>query len=80
MVRLSEGSTDMGQLPPELIGRAVQDADFRRRLLDDPQQVVKAEGYELEPDQIEALQRLDPRAIDEAIDALIGDVDAAKWG
>jgi len=70
----------MGQIPPELIGRAVQDAEFRRKLLDDPQQVVAAEGYELEPGQIEALQRLDRRAVDEAIAALVGDVDAAKWG
>lgn len=76
----TKGARNVGQIPPELIGRAVQDADFRRRLLDDPEEAVTAEGYRLEPEQIEALRRLDARAVDEAIDALVGDVDMAKWG
>lgn len=70
----------MDKIPPELIGRAIQDPDFRRRLLADPQGAVTAEGYELDQDQIEALQELDPEAIDEAIEALVGDLDASKWG
>lgn len=77
---LTKGVRNVGQIPPELIGRAVQDADFRRRLLDDPEAAVMAEGYQLEPEQIEALKRLDARAVDAAIDALVGDVDMAKWG
>lgn len=75
-----KGVRKVGQIPPELIGRAVQDADFRRRLLDDPEEAVAAEGFRLEPDQIAALRRLDARAVDEAIDALVGDVEMAKWG
>lgn len=70
----------MDKIPPELIGRAIQDADFRRRLLADPESAVKAEGYALDRDQIEALQELDPEAIDEAIEALVGDLDSSKWG
>jgi hypothetical protein len=41
---------------------------------------VAGEGYELDDDQIRTLRELDPEAIDDAIEALIGDVDAAKWG
>ncbi len=70
----------MDKIPPELIGRAIQDADFRRRLLADPESAVTAEGYALDQDQIEALQELDPEAIDEAIEALVGDLDSSKWG
>lgn len=70
----------MDQLPPELIGRAIQDPDFRRRLLEDPRGVVAAEGYELDGAQLDALSRLDRETVDDAIDALIGDLDGAKWG
>lgn len=70
----------MDQLPPELIGRAVQDPEFRRRLLTDPRGLVAAEGYHLDDDQLEALSNLDADRIDDAIDALIGDLDDAKWG
>jgi hypothetical protein len=70
----------MEQIPPELIGRAIQDPDFRRRLLADPERAVQDSGYELDQDQIAALRELDPEAIDEAIEVLIGDLDAAKWG
>jgi len=70
----------MDQLPPELIGRAVQDPEFRRRLLTDPRGLVAAEGYDLDDDQVEALSNLDADRVDDAIDALIGDLDDAKWG
>ena len=70
----------MDQLPPELIGRAVQDPEFRRRLLTDPRGLVAAEGYHLDDEQLEALSSLDADRIDDAIDALIGDLDDAKWG
>ncbi|HUG33088.1 MAG TPA: Os1348 family NHLP clan protein [Acidimicrobiia bacterium] len=70
----------MEQFPPELLGRAMQDPDFRRRLLTDPHGVVTAEGYDLDGAQLDALSRLDPETVDDAIDALIGDLDGAKWG
>jgi hypothetical protein len=67
------------QIPAELIGKAVQDPDFRRRLLADPKSAVAAEGYELDQEQVEALQQLDPKAIDKAIEALVGELDSSKW-
>lgn len=70
----------MDQLPPELIGRAVQEPEFRRRLLTDPRGLAAAEGFDLDDDQLEALSSLDADRIDDAIDALIGDLDDAKWG
>lgn len=70
----------MEKIPPELIGRAVQDPEFRRRLLADPKEAVAAEGYELDEEQIEALQQLDPEAIDKAVEALVGELDSSKWG
>ncbi|MFQ5966701.1 MAG: Franean1_4349 family RiPP [Acidimicrobiia bacterium] len=70
----------MEKIPPELIGRAVQDPEFRRRLLSDPEAAVADTGYELDQDQIDALKELDPEAIDRAIEAMVGDLDPAKWG
>jgi hypothetical protein len=49
-------------------------------LLTDPQGAVAAAGFELDEDQIAALKQLDPEAVDEAIDALVGDIDSSKWG
>jgi hypothetical protein len=69
----------MKQIPPELIGRAVQDPDFRRRFLADPQSAAAAAGYELDQDQMEALRELNPEAIDEAIEALVGGLDSSKY-
>lgn len=70
----------MDQFPPELLGRAIQDAGFRNRLLADPRGVAAAEGFDLDDGQIEALSRLDQDTVDEAIAALIGDLNGAKWG
>ncbi len=70
----------MDQIPPELVGKAIQDPDFRRRLLSDPETVVRAEGWDLTEDQMQALRDLDPRAVEEAIDAFLGDLATAKWG
>jgi len=70
----------MEQLPPELVGRAIQDSEFRNKLLADPAAVVAAEGYELTDPQIEALRNLDAAAVDQAIDAMLGDLATSKWG
>jgi len=77
---VDERAESMEKIPPELIGRAIQDPDFRRQLLADPENAVRDSGYEFDQDQIEALRDLDPKAIDEAIEALTGDLDGAKWG
>lgn len=70
----------MDQFPPELLGRAIQDPGFRNRLLADPRGVAAAEGFDLDDGQIEALSRLDQDTVDEAIAALVGDLNGAKWG
>lgn len=70
----------MEKIPPELIGRAIQDPEFRRQLLSNPEGTVAETGYELDRDQIEALKNLDPAAIDQAIEVLVGDLDSAKYG
>lgn len=70
----------MEQLPPELVGRAIQDAEFRRRLLADPGSVARTEGYDLTEAQIETLQNLDVGAVDEAIESMLGDLATSKWG
>jgi hypothetical protein len=70
----------MEQLPPELVGRAIQDTEFRRRLLAEPEDVVAAEGYDLSETQMEAIRNLDASAVDEAIDAMLGDLADSKWG
>jgi hypothetical protein len=70
----------MEQLPPELVGRAIQDTEFRRRLLAEPEGVVAAEGYDLTEAQMEAIRNLDADAVEEAIDAMLGDLADSKWG
>ncbi|MFP3880925.1 MAG: Franean1_4349 family RiPP [Actinomycetota bacterium] len=70
----------MEQLPSELVGRAIQNPDFRRRLLADPEGVAVAEGYDLTEAQMDAIRNLDAAAVDEAIDAMLGDPSATKWG
>lgn len=70
----------MEQLPPELVGRAIQNAEFRRRLLADPAGVVAAEGYDLTEAQMDAIRNLDAEAVDKAIDAMLGDLATSKWG
>lgn len=70
----------MDKIPPELIGRAIQDSEFRRMLLSDPQAVAASTGYELDEDQIEALLALDPEQVEAAIEALTGDLDYSKYG
>ena len=70
----------MDQLPPELVGKAIQDAEFRKRLLADPATVAATEGFLLTEDQIHGLESLDAEAVDAAIDAMVGDLATSKWG
>lgn len=65
----------MEKIPAELIGRAVQDADFRRQLLENPEEALSGTGYELSDEQIQALKDLDPDAIDRAVEAMAGELD-----
>jgi hypothetical protein len=40
-----------------LIGRAVLDPDFRKRLLDDPDAAAKEAGLQPDPDEMERLRK-----------------------
>ena len=49
-----------------LIGRAVTDPDFRRRLLENPEQTIQQEGYEIPAELVEQLKNLDADAAEAA--------------
>ncbi|MCC6556239.1 MAG: hypothetical protein IT372_25040 [Polyangiaceae bacterium] len=54
----------------DLISRAVRDADFRGRLLADPNQVIESEGYAVGSEMLERIKgagSLEPQAIEAAI-------------
>ena len=53
-----------------IIGRAVTDADFRKRLLADPAATLEAEGYEADPELVESIRAVDPAAAESALAAL----------
>jgi hypothetical protein len=53
-----------------LVERAVRDPEFRRRLLDDPEGVVQAEGYEISDEKLAEIKR-GSEAPPEAIDAIV---------
>ena len=40
----------------QLVDRAMSDEDFRRRAQEDPEETLRAEGFELEDDEIEAVK------------------------
>ncbi|MDP7114708.1 MAG: Os1348 family NHLP clan protein [Myxococcota bacterium] len=64
----------------EFVGRAVNDAEFRKRLLKDPVGVIEAEGYEVPENVLEILANLDAEQVDAAIKAAedkVGDKRAA---
>jgi hypothetical protein len=57
----------------ELIGRAVVDADFRKRLLADPDGTIAAEGYEIDDELLAQIKSVDAAAAE----AATADLDAA---
>ncbi|MDC3961297.1 Franean1_4349 family RiPP [Polyangium jinanense] len=44
----------------ELIGRALTDVEFRKKLLAAPEATLTAEGYEAVPEVIEAIKNANP--------------------
>ena len=52
----------------ELIGRIVMDQDFRASLAADPEEAVKAAGYELSDKQLTALKQADMQSLGEDLD------------
>ena len=51
----------------ELVGRAIIDADFRKKLLADPEQVIAAEEFEIEQAVVDKLKAIDPVAAEAAV-------------
>lgn len=54
----------------ELIERAVRDPQFRRRLLDDPEGVIREENYEISEEKLAEIKKASA-APPEAIDVII---------
>jgi len=52
----------------ELVGRAVVDADFRKKLIADPEGTVKEAGYELSKEQLEALKSMNGKGLASVLD------------
>jgi hypothetical protein len=51
----------------ELVGRAVVDEAFRAKLVADPEQAAKEGGYDLTPEQLNALQSADLKGLAEVL-------------
>lgn len=62
----------MIQLPPEVIGKAISDPEFRKNLFEDPATTLSSVGFPANPDLVDALQKLDRGAV-EAFVASLGD-------
>ncbi len=54
----------------ELVGQAIIDADFRKKLLADPEQVIADEGYEIDQAVVDKLKAIDPVAAEAAVSKL----------
>jgi len=54
----------------ELIGKAVMDPEFRKRLLADPEKVIADEGYEIDDALLEQLRNIDPEAAEAATSSI----------
>ena len=56
-------------IPHEIVGRGIADAEFRQRFLADPQGTLDAEGYDIEltEEQVADVEGLDPDIIEFAI-------------
>jgi hypothetical protein len=48
----------------ELIGHVLTDKEFRTKLLADPEVILAAEGYEVSPEVLEALKKINPEDVD----------------
>ncbi len=47
----------------ELVGRAVANEEFRKKLASDPETTVKEAGFELTSEQLEALKKMDGKGL-----------------
>ena len=57
---LGKGGSAMASKDLErLVGRTILDAEFRKRLFADPETAIREEGYDLTPDEMAQLQKVD---------------------
>jgi hypothetical protein len=61
-----------------LIGRAILDEEFRRRLLADPRRTLREAGLSLTDQELLALESVDPERAAEAIEKLLA-VAGQPW-
>lgn len=54
-------------IPPEIIGKAIADADFRKQLLSDPDGVFAAHGAVVPADVKSKLQNMNSADLDDAV-------------
>jgi hypothetical protein len=52
----------------ELLGRAVADAEFRAKLIEDPEKTVKEAGYHLTDEQLAGLKESDLSDFSDALE------------
>ncbi len=70
----------MIKLPHETIGKAIADADFRKRLLEDPRATLAADGVKADDDTISQIEALDPATVEKMLSdagGALGDAAAA---
>jgi hypothetical protein len=70
----------MIKLPHEVIGRAIADADFRKRLLADPAGTLKDAGISVDDDTIKQLEALDPATVEKMVAAAGDELGEAAAG
>ena len=63
----------------ELIGRAVADADFRARLVEDPEKTVKDAGFELTEEQLASLKQADLKGLSADLDERLSKTVQPSW-
>ncbi len=57
----------MIKLPHETIGKAIADADFRKRLLADPRATLAADGVHADDATISKIAALDPDVVEKML-------------
>ncbi len=66
----------MIKLPPEIIGKAVADTDYRERLLADPRGTLEADGVKVDDATIDAIAALDS----DKVEKMLSDAGGAMGG
>lgn len=61
-----------------LVGRAILDAEFRERLLADPEKTVREEGFNLNKKEMAALKEVDAERV-MALASQLEDTPTATW-